>query len=156
MQPGTDTACEDRRTCDRRRRRRHTFFDQRSGFDRRTPVQDLHGVAGTLQRTLLGLRDHPNTLFWVLVATNALNIADYGLTMNALANGFSEGNPVMGFLIQMSPIWAGVFKTAAVLLASLLVWQLKRYRKALLVALLMLAVFAGVFAWHLYGLAVMF
>ncbi|MBN1628492.1 MAG: hypothetical protein JW990_01895 [Thermoleophilia bacterium] len=149
---GDDTQCE-RRAGDRRRQRQHTFRDRRTGFDRRElDTSD----AGMLHCTLVGLRNQPKALFWLLVVVNVLNIADFGLTLNALAHGFQEGNPVMGFLFEVNPAWAGVFKVLAVVLASLLVWQLKRYRKALIAAIGMLLVFAGVFIWHLYGLAMMF
>lgn len=144
----------DGRSGDRRRERRSTFLDRRTGFDRRECERSGLRV-GSLQYRLLRLREQPRRLLWLLVAANALNIADYGLTLNALADGFKEGNPVMGFLIELSPVWAGIFKVFAVVLASLIVWQLRRYRKALVAAVGMLLVFAAVFAWHLYGLLVM-
>ena len=142
----------DRRRCDRRRHRRYTFRDQRTGFDRREPKECQ---AGVLQRTLVGLREHPRTLWVLLAAVNVLNLTDFTLTLNALAHGVKEANPFMGFLFDLSPASAGVFKVLGVLLASLLVWQLKRYRKALLAAVGMLLVFGGVFAWHMCGLALM-
>lgn len=148
-----DEAQRERRAGDRRRQRQYTFRDQRTGFDRRElDTSD----AGMLHCTLVGLRNQPKALFWLLAAANVLNIADFALTLNALAHGFREGNPIMGFLFEVNPAWAGIFKVLAVLLASLLVWQLKRYRKALIAAIGMLLVFAGVFIWHLYGLAMMF
>jgi hypothetical protein len=152
MRDETEWWTRDRRRGDRRRHRRYTFKDQRSGFDRRGPKEYR---AGVLQNALAGLREQPRTLWWLLAAVNVLNIADYVLTLNALSHGFAEGNPVMGLLFDMNPALAGIFKTLAVLLASLLTWQLKRYRKALVVAIGMLVVFAGVFAWHLCGLMVM-
>lgn len=152
MREMTDRGGHDRRGGERRRCRRYIFRDQRTGFDRRSPEGPQ---AGILQNTLVGLRDQPRTLLWLLAAVNVLNLADFALTLNALAHGFHEGNPVMGFMLDLSPAWAGVFKTLAVLLASLLVWQLKRYRKALVVAIGMLVVFTAIFAWHIYGLVVM-
>lgn len=151
-----ESECEqfDRRLGERRQARRYTFRDQRTGFDRRDCDRPDGGV-GSLYSRLRCLREQPRRLLWLLVVVNVLNIADYGLTLNALGNGFAEGNPIMGFLFEMSPAWAGVFKILAVVLASLIVWQLKRYRKALLAAILMLAVFAGVFIWHVYGLLMM-
>lgn len=143
----------ERRAGDRRRRGQHIFRDQRTGFDRR---ESERSGAGILYCTLAGLRNQPRLLFWLLITVNALNIADFGLTLNALAHGYQEGNPIMGFLFEMNPALAGIFKILAVLLASVLVWQLKRYRKALLAAIVMLLIFAGVFAWHLYGLVMMF
>jgi hypothetical protein len=59
----------------------------------------------------------------------------------------------MRSLFAMSPRWAGIFKVVAVLAASLLVWESRRYRKALIAGLCMLVVFAGLFVYHVFGLA---
>lgn len=108
-----------------------------------------------LERTLTDLREQPRALWFLLATVNVLNVADFALTLNALSHGFAEGNPLMGFMLELSPAWAGIFKMLCILLASLLVWRLKRYRKALVMAIAMLVIFAGIFVWHLYGLAVM-
>ena len=84
-----------------------------------------------VHQTLVHLRDNPRTLQVLLVVVNALNLTDFGLTLNALANGASEANPVMASLFKVGPLWAGIFKTAAVLVATALVWECRRYRKAL-------------------------
>ena len=143
----------DRRADDRRCRREYVFKDKRSGFDRRR--QALPGVRGFLHRTLVYLRDNPRTLQVILIVVNALNLADFGLTLNAMANGASEANPVMASLFKMGPLWAGVFKTAAVLIATALVWECRRYRKALLAALAILLVFAGIFIYHMVGITLL-
>ena len=88
----------------------------------------------------------------LLVAVNLLNVADLALTLAALESGGSEANPILRPLLAYSPLWAGVFKVAAVLAATLLVWQARRYRKVLIVAVLTLAVFTGVLVYHLVGL----
>ena len=141
----------DRRGDDRRCRREYVFRDKRTGFDRR--YQPKPGFSGALHQTLLGLRDNPGALRVLLLVINALNLTDFGLTLNALSIGATEANPVMATLFEASPIWAGVFKTLAVLLATALVWECRRYRKALLAAVAMLLVFAAIFVYHMIGLA---
>jgi hypothetical protein len=143
----------ERRADDRRCRREYVFRDKRSGFDRRQ--QDVPGVRGFFHQTLVHLRDNPRTLQVVLLIVNALNLTDFGLTLNALANGASEANPVMASLFKLGPLWAGVFKTAAVLVATALVWECRRYRKALLAAVAMLMVFAAIFVYHMVGIALL-
>ncbi|MBN1628259.1 MAG: hypothetical protein JW990_00715 [Thermoleophilia bacterium] len=101
------------------------------------------------------MRDQPRTLGWILAIANVLNVADYGLTMNALANGFQEANPIMRSMIEMNPALAGALKMLVLLLVTARVWQCRRYRKALIVAIVMLTFFAAIFAWHLFCLALM-
>jgi hypothetical protein len=151
MQQAYDFGGDDRRAGDRRSQRTHVFRDKRSGFDRRGSAQG-GGVAAILQNALLGLRARPGVLWTLLAAVNVLNVADFTLTLNVLGAGGGEANPLMRSLFALSPVWAGVFKVLAVLLASLLVWRFKRYRAALLTALVMVAVFAGVLLYHICGL----
>lgn len=108
---------------------------------------------GVLRRTLFALRDRPKALWLLLAAVNALNVADFSLTLAVLGAGGGEANPVMRSLFAMSTRWAGVFKVVAVLAASLLVWQNRRYRKALIAGLCMLVVFTCLFIYHVFGLA---
>ncbi len=148
MDDDSDKQDERRRGTDRRRRRRYRFNDWRSGFDRR--VAGTH--PGALQRALIALRDRPGALFGLLAAVNLLNVVDFALTLVALESGGSEANPILRPLFDLSPVGAGVFKVVAVLAATLLVWQARRYRKALMVGVFMLAVFAGILVYHLVGL----
>jgi hypothetical protein len=129
------------------------FRDKRSGFDRRQ--REASGFRGVLQQALLRLRDDPTKLQVLLILVNVLNLTDFALTMNALAGGASEANPVMASLFKAGPVWAGVFKTCAVLVATALVWECRRYRKALLAAVLMLLVFAVIFVYHMVGLTLL-
>lgn len=108
---------------------------------------------GVLRRTLFALRDRPRALRLLLVAVNVLNVADFALTLGVLHSGGREANPVMRSLLALSPLWAGVFKLVAVLAASLLVWQNRYYRKALIAGLCMLVVFAALFVYDVFGLA---
>jgi hypothetical protein len=147
----TDSLKPDRRTGERRRRHVYVFHDRRSGFDRRH--QHRGGVTGLLQDALVTLRDNPAALRVLLLVINALNLFDFGFTLNALSIGAREANPVMASLFDASPVWAGLFKTAAVLVATAIVWECKRYRKALAAGVMMLLVFAAVFLYHVVGLS---
>lgn len=102
--------------------------------------------------TLLALRDNPVALRVLLVVVNALNLIDFGLTLNALSLGASEANPLMATLLDVSPVWAGIFKAVAVVVATAIVWGCRRYRKALVAAVFMVLVFSGVFVYHIVGL----
>jgi hypothetical protein len=103
----------------------------------------------------MALRDRPRALQLLLAAANILNVADFSLTLNVLDSGGREANPVMRPLLAMSPLWAGTFKVVTVLAASLLVWESRRYRKALIAGLFMLVVFACLFVYDMFGLAVL-
>jgi hypothetical protein len=140
----------ERRADERRCRREYVFRDKRSGFDRRH--RPLEGVRGVTHRTLVALRDKPRALLVLLVVVNALNLTDFALTLNALSRGATEANPVMATLFNASPIWAGVFKTFAIFVATAMVWESRRYRKALVAAIAMLLVFAAIFIYHMVGL----
>jgi hypothetical protein len=134
---------------DRRRRRKYRFHDRRSGFDRR-----VNGVKmGVLKRTLIALRDRPRALQLLLAAANILNVADFSLTLRVLDAGGREANPVLRPLLAVSPLLAGIFKLVAVLAASLLVWESRYYRKALIAGLCMFVVFACLFVYDMFGLA---
>jgi len=84
-----------------------------------------------------------------------LNVADFCLTLVALESGGREVNPVLRPLFMLGPIWAGVFKVVFVVAATLLVWLLRRYRKALIVAVFMLALFGALMLYHLVALVLL-
>jgi hypothetical protein len=149
MDEDHDLRVDRRRGGDRRRRRKYRFHDRRSGFDRR-----VNGVKmGVVRRTLFALRDRPRELQLLLAAINLLNVADFGLTLGVLDAGGREANPVMRPLLAVSPLWAGIFKVVAVMAASLIVWESRRYLKALITGLCMLVVFAALFVYDVFGLA---
>jgi hypothetical protein len=130
---------------DRRRRRKYRFHDRRSGFDRR-----VNGVKmGVLRRTLMALRDRPRALPLFLVAINLLNLADFSLTLRVIDSGGREANPILRPLLALSPLWAAIFKLVAVLAASLLVWESRRYRKALFAGLCTVAVFTALVVYDI-------
>jgi hypothetical protein len=109
-------------------------------------------AALAFEGVLTGLRDRPATLRVVLVTVNVLNLADLFLTMNAIAMGGGEANPIMRSLFALDPVYAGLFKIAAVLATTLVVWRFRRFRSALEVALVMMVVFVGVFFYHVLGM----
>jgi hypothetical protein len=142
---------ERRKGGDRRRRRKYRFHDRRSGFERR-----VNGVQmGLLKGILYALRDRPRALAGVVVAANALSLADFLVTLLVLDHGGREANPVLRSLLELSPLWAGIFKVVLVLAASLLVWANRYYRKALIAGLWILVVFACVVIYDLVLLALL-
>ncbi|OFV80532.1 MAG: hypothetical protein A2W26_12205 [Acidobacteria bacterium RBG_16_64_8] len=110
-------------------------------------------LAIAFQGVVVGLRERPLALRTLLVAVNVLNLADFVFTLNVLRSGGGEANPIMRSLFALDPVYAGVFKMSAVLLSTWLVWRCRRYRTALEAALVMVAVFAAVFFYHVAGLA---
>lgn len=152
ISPEIDLESNERRRGDRRRRRVSLVWpERRSGFDRRGPASA--GRAGVaFEGVLTGLRDRPATLRILLITVNMLNLADFVLTVNVLAMGGGEANPIMRSLFDLNPVYAGLFKVAAVLATSVVIWRFRRFRSALEVALVMLAVFMGVFFYHVLGM----
>ena len=109
-----DTQSKERRFSDRRKRRVSiVLHDRRSGFDRRTAPTSRSALA--FEGVLRGLRDRPAALRIILIAANILNLADFLLTLNALAMGGTEANPLMRSLFAVDPLYAGVFKFVAIL-----------------------------------------
>jgi hypothetical protein len=148
---------QDRRQGDRRRRRLSlVLHERRSGFDRRGPAPGASRATIAFENTLTGLRDRPRLLAWLLILVNALNLADFLLTLNVLAAGGGEANPILRPLFEADPVYAAAFKLVAVLLTSWLVWRCRRFRSGVEAALIMLAVFGAVFFYHIYGLLVYF
>jgi hypothetical protein len=141
----------ERRGHERRGRSRFVLRERRMGFDRRSSPRG--GVAVSIERTLLGLRDRPGTLRVLLVTVNLLNLADFWLTLNVLENGGGEANPIMRSLFELGPMWAGAVKVTTILLTSLLLWRCRSFRLALAAALAMLAIFTTVLFYHILGLA---
>lgn len=151
MDVGDHSTAERRLGGERRRRRRYRFHDRRSGFDRR--VSDTH--TGRVARLLVSLRDDPRRLRRLLAWINLLNAADFLLTLVALESGGREANPLLRPLFMVGPIWAAVFKLVIVLAATLIIWESRRYRIALLAGLCMLVVFAVLMPYHLIMLCLL-
>jgi Domain of unknown function (DUF5658) len=151
-EPLTATASDDRRAKNRRERRFSLALrERRSGFDRRGR-DGATRVSAVIERALLNLRERPRAVFAVLFAVNALNLADFLLTLNVLADGGGEANPLMRSLFALDPLYAGIFKVVAVFFASWLAWRCRRFRSGLEASLILLAVFSGVICYHIFGL----
>ena len=125
--------------------------ERRCGFDRRWPT-GVRRVLCTLDPVLLYLRGRPGTLAALLVTVNALNLADFALTMNVLASGGGEMNPIMRSLLAAGPVHAAAFKLLAIMAATYTVWRCRRYRSALAAALILLSAFVAVFVYEVVGL----
>lgn len=125
--------------------------ERRSGFDRRGR-QDAGRLSLAFERVLLNLRDRPHVVLAVLLLVNTLNLADFLLTLNVLAQGGGEANPILRSLFALDPLYAGLFKMIAVFITSWLVWRCRRYRSGLLGSLILLTVFSGVILYHIFGL----
>lgn len=146
------TGPDDRRSTDRRKRRiSFVVRERRSGFDRRGP-EDAGRFSLAYERALLSLRERPRAVLGILLAVNVLNLADFLLTLNVLANGGGEANPIMRSLFAMDPLYAGIFKMLAVLITSWLAWRCRRFRSGLQVTLILLTLFAVVICYHIFGL----
>ena len=130
------------------------MHERRSGFDRRASVSN-GAVAAGFDGLLRGLRDSPASLRVLLVTANVLNLADFLFTLNALARGATEANPVMRSLLDVDPLFAGIFKFLAVFAVTLLVWRCRRFRTALQAAVLIVGVFTLVFAYHIVGITLL-
>lgn len=135
---------ERRQGGDRRHERKYRYRDRRSGFQRRTAGVKMNIV----NRCLYSLRDRPKVLAGILIGANVLNLADFLLTLFALEAGGREANPILRPLLALDPMWAGLFKLVVVAAASLLVWKSRYYRQALVVGVLIGAVFACLIVYH--------
>jgi len=145
----------DRRQTERRSHRASFVLrERRTGFDRRE-LAAVGLLGNLLERALAWLRDKPGTLATLLITVNLLNLADFALTMNALSAGGYEVNPVMRTLFASSPLAAGLVKVALIVVATVLVWRFRRFRRTLMAAVLILALFVAVFFYHIYGLIVL-
>ena len=100
------------------------------------------------------MRDRPRLLFVLLLGVNVLNLADFLLTLNVLARGGGEANPILRSLFAMDPLYAGGFKLVAVLLTCWLAWRCRRFRSGLEAAVIMLVLFTVVICYHIFGLIV--
>ncbi len=137
---------------DRRRTRRFVLVERRSGFERRWTLRRTpFGVA--LDASLAYLRDHQPALVAILALANLLSLLDLGLTSIALRLGVAEVNPVMRHFFEAGATQAAAVKCCLVVAASLGLWTLRRYRRALMTALFFLALYGAVVLYEFVGLA---
>ncbi len=128
----------ERRVSRRRHRRRYRFIDRRHGFDRRK----RYPVLGTM-------RDHPWLVVFTILLINALSFADGWFTAAEVGLGIArEGNPVLAAANREGPLIAIAVKFGAMAVVSTTIWLGRRKRSILALALLAVAIFAGLVAYH--------
>jgi hypothetical protein len=146
----TAPACRPRDP-ERRRRRSFVAEERRSGFERRRGVC-RSPVAAAFESRLAALREQPQLLAELLVTVNLLSVLDLLITLSVLRMGAVELNPLMAWLIDLGTVPAAVAKIGVVLLATLGLWMLRRYRAALTTAVLLVAVYGSLVTFELLGL----
>ena len=144
----------ERRQGERRQTRRvFRWLEKRTGFDKRRSDQtSFDRLVGWPRQYALAMREKPRLLIKVLVLFNVYNLADYILTVNALAAGHSEMNPVMRSLFDLDPLAAGAFKISTGIAVTLLVWKFRQFRLILQFAFLSLIGYVGLIFYQLSGI----
>jgi hypothetical protein len=138
---------DNRRGEDRRRSRRLTYPDRRTGFDRRMP--DGGRTRTAYEAMLRRYRENDRTIFLVLVILTVLNLADLLYTQRALVRGAVEVNPVMRFFFDIHPVWAAVVKASIGVIVAEVIWVFRRHRSALVLSVFATLAMAALFAYHL-------
>jgi hypothetical protein len=149
-QISSQTACRPAQP-DRRRRRRLSLAQRRSGFDRRRNVC-RSPVVVALEAPVTRLRDQPALLAELLVLVNLLSLIDLLVTLAVLRMGATELNPIMARLFEFGTAPAAAAKIGVVLTATLGLWLLRRHRAALATALVLVAVYGSLVTFELVGL----
>jgi hypothetical protein len=95
------------------------------------------------------MRDRPWLLFLVLVLLNLLSLIDGAFTAIEISLGIAtEGNPVLDAAARTHPLFAAAVKIGAMILVTLGIWHGRTLRAILALALLALALFGGIVAYH--------
>jgi hypothetical protein len=140
---GTWPEVERRRGFDRRVKRHFVFMDHRTGFDRRK----THWF-------FVPLRDSRWLLISLLVVLNILSLLDGVLTAFELRIGIAtEGNPVLGNIIQTNGFLAVALKVAVMIAVSTVIWHWRSHRRILAIVPFALALYVALLAYHLGSLA---
>jgi hypothetical protein len=144
-QASPETIQMDRRKTERRASKKpFVFIERRTGYDRRT---DNH-TAG--QKITFYLRKNDFLLASLLILINTLNLGDLIFTYLALSAGHSEGNPIMKYLfLNYDPVVGGYFKLSIGFLVTVVLWLLRKHRRAIEAILIILAVLTSIFLYHL-------
>lgn len=144
----------ERRRGDRRKKRfNFVLRERRRGFDRRA----LPGgrPPTLLYRAQVYLRSHPQVLLILLLVLNLLSALDFFFTLDALAKGAHEANPVMRELLGQSVWLAGVVKLMLVASASAIIWRLRSYRPLLGASVFALLFFTVLLGYQLFGFLIL-
>jgi hypothetical protein len=134
----------ERRQTDRRAAHQFTLRwpERRTGFDRRKAYPVLRM-----------LRDSGALLLSVLVLLNVLSLIDLGLTTYELTLGAAEGNPVMRMAFDAGPAAVIAVKVGVMVLVSVGIWWLRRYRRVLQLSVASVGAYAALLVYHVAGLA---
>lgn len=128
----------ERRWIERRGPTRIHWPERRTAFDRRGRSHPLL---------------NPAILLAVLLLLNLLSVLDWALTRHELSFGVHEANPLMAFLFQYGDGIAIAVKVVIMLLVSLAVWRLRRFRRILDFAVTTTVAYAGLLVYHVTGIA---
>jgi hypothetical protein len=148
-----ERASDRRRDADRRSTAAtFRYPERRTGFDRRAKHEP--GSLGHRYSSLVrSLAEGGTALLVVLVLFNILNVVDALMTAAILEAGGSEANPVMARLYGAG-VWQAVgFKVAIGAAMTATIWSLRRYRRIVEIALVILAVFIAVVLYEIVGMA---
>jgi len=145
------TPAEDlnQRAQDDRRARKTTvhFPERRMGFDRRT-----NPSAGRVRLAYLGwirrLSESPGRAALLMTAIVVLSIADMAFTFRALDRGLQEVNPVMAGLLDASHGVAAFVKIGVSVALAAAGWWLRRFRRVIEVALIVVTLMSVVVLYH--------
>lgn len=119
--------------------------ERRTGFDRRS---DNHTVG---HKVAHHLSSNMSLLACLLILINLLNFADLIFTYLALGAGHDEANPFLRYIfINFSPLIGGYLKLGVGFIVTLAIWHLRKYRRMLEATLLILAIYTGIFFYHLF------
>jgi len=92
-------------------------------------------------------------MFHLVAAALVLNLLDAIFTMVFVAEGrASEANPLMAQVLNNSPVLFVLTKTALVSLGLTLLWRLRSRGTAVVGALVTLATYVSINAYHLHAL----
>ena len=116
------------------------YPERRTGFDRRR-----NQVICEL------LRDNGLILALLILALNALNLADLYLTTSAFELGAIEGNPLMSLAFDASWETAAIFKIGVMISVTVAIWTFRSYRRVLQFALAAGVTYAALIVYHLVG-----
>lgn len=138
------------RGSDRRTRTVSLFYpERRRGFDRRRPADGTWRAR--YHQVLEEYRSNTEAIAATLLVFILLNIVDLLLTLQALAMGAVEVNPVMAWLFAADPVMAAVFKLVVGVGIAGAVWATRHYRRILEMSLVLVTVMTLVLVYHGYN-----
>ncbi len=83
-----------------------------------------------------------------MISIVALNVADVAFTLRALGRGLQEVNPVMAGLLDAGHGIATFVKIGVTVVLAVAGWWLRRFRRVIEVALIVIALMSAVVLYH--------